>query len=116
MVDFIEPSELGEFYRSIDVINSIIIPRIICMGCRSNVNGCFADTGVGGAFEVVTNGVDGLIAKPGDSNDLHLKIKWCIQNREKVERMAKGHEKQQLDLEEKSADILDKTYKEIIKS
>ena len=113
---FIEPEKLNAFYKDIDVfVFPSIYPESFGMvTAEAMSNGVMPITsGVGGAIEVVTHGVDGLLMEPENSSDLYEKLLWCCHNREKVkkwEKKAKITALKRFSIEH-GAKILDDTFR-----
>lgn len=89
---FINPEEMGKFYREIELlVFPSIYPEAFGMVVAEAMSyGVLPiSSGVGGAFEVVVHGTDGLIYEPENSIDLYRKLKWCSKNRDNVKRMGR---------------------------
>ena len=75
---FIDPDKMIEFYNNIDILvfPSLYKEAFGMVVAEAMSNGILPiSTGVGGAIEVITHGIDGLLVEPGESMDLYRKIK-----------------------------------------
>jgi len=90
---WIEPKQVIKlFSNSIGVIISSVYPEIFptvmleAMGCARPVIG----TNCGGIPEIITDGYNGLLVKPENSNELAEKMSYLLQNLYEVERMGRN--------------------------
>ena len=73
-------------------------------------------SGVGGAFEVVTHGIDGFLFDPDNSEDLYRKLRWCAKNKEvmfKMSQRGKKHAQKRFSIR-RSGSQLDRIYKAMV--
>ena len=115
---FIEPNSLSEFYMNIDILvfPSIYPESFGMVTAEAMSNGVMPITsGVGGAIEVVTHGVDGLLMDPGNSADLYRKLLWSCQNKKKMRKMARKARETAIKRfsMERGARILDENYRKL---
>ena len=64
--------------------NPVKVPEYLSMGLPTV---CSA---VGGIIDTIEDGVDGLLVKPGDVEDLEKKLEWIIQNPERAKEIGKN--------------------------
>lgn len=90
-------AELPQFYAMADIF---IGPSIVTLDGDSEgfgltfvealMSGCFLiGTMTGGIVDIIEDGISGLLAKPGNSEDLADKIVWAIDNPQLVEKYKK---------------------------
>jgi len=75
-------------------------------------------TGVGGAFEVFTHGVDGLLCEPGESLSVATALRWCHGHRSALAAMgsrAQRHARRRFSTSQ-SARVLDHHYQQMLGS
>ena len=77
---FLEGEELQSFYADLDVLvfPSLHPESFGMVVAEAMVTGVVPiSSGVGGAYEVITHGRNGLLVPPGDSNALAEALNWC---------------------------------------
>lgn len=77
---FLEGEELQSFYADLDVLvfPSLHPESFGMVVAEAMVTGVVPiSSGVGGAYEVITHGRNGLLVPPGDSNALAEALHWC---------------------------------------
>ena len=115
---FLELEALTAFYQDLDVL---VFPSLHPESFGMVVAEAMAcgvvpiSSGVGGAFEVITHQVDGLLCEPGDSQNLAQLLHWCCNNRHQLlELGARGRRHAQLRFTpEQAAARLDQTFREM---
>ena len=116
---FIEPNNIGEFYRDIDfLIFPSLYPESFGMVVAEAMSyGVIpVSTGVGGAYEVITHEVDGLLVNPGDIEDLEKTLEWCIKNESKIDNIGRRAKKsaEKRFLPKVSAENMNRMYLDMI--
>lgn len=89
---FIKPEKLSSFYQNIDllVFPSLYPESFGMVVAEAMTHGVVPiSSGVGGAYEVITHKLDGLLVEPGNSEDLYNNIKWCYHNKDRVKDMGR---------------------------
>ena len=87
---FVDPDALSDFYQSLDVLvfPSLHPESFGMVVAEAMSHGVLPiSSGVGGAFEVITHGVNGLLVEPGQSQDLAAKLIWCYQHRDECRQI-----------------------------
>ena len=115
---FVEPNDLKGIYRDIDVLvfPSLYPEAFGMVVAEAMSNGVLPiSSGVGGAFEVITHGIDGLLVPPGDSEALYQQLEWCSRHIERVRNMGRRAQRNAFARfgPERSAEVLDQCFKEI---
>tara|TARA_B100001175_G_C19493826_1_gene634139 strand:+ start:569 stop:1726 length:1158 start_codon:yes stop_codon:yes gene_type:complete len=115
---FVSPEKLEKFYERIDllVFPSLYPESFGMVVAEAMTHGVVPiSSGIGGAFEVITHKLDGLLVEPGNSKDLYEKIVWCYRNKEKVKEIRKKARKFSLlrFTPKKGAEILNNTFTEM---
>lgn len=113
---FLDGAQLNGFYQQLDVL---VFPSLHPESFGMVVAEAMAcgvvpiSTGVGGAFEVITHGLDGLLCPAGDSAALAEALRWCQENRERCWAMAqRGRQSARLRFTPaRSAAVLDQTFR-----
>lgn len=118
---FISPEKLDTFYQSIDILvfPSLYPESFGMVVAEAMTHGVVPiSSGVGGAFEVITHKVNGLLVEPGNSEDLYKNIAWCYRNKKKVEEIGKKARKYSLNqfTPKNGAETLNKTFIEMTKT
>lgn len=116
---FLEGQAIPEFYNRLDVL---VFPSMHPESFGMVVAEAMAQgvvpisTGVGGAFEVITHGVDGLLCDPGESHSVASALYWCHRNRDALAAMgrrAQRHARQRFSTSQ-SAKVLDLHYQQML--
>ena len=115
---FIKPENLSTFYEELDVlVFPSLYPESFGMVVAEAMTHAVVPitSGVGGAFEVITHKIDGLLVEPGNSKDLYEKLLWCARNRGHVKTIGTNARKYSIlrFAPDKSAETLHNTFKEI---
>jgi len=115
---FLEEHQLNSFYQQLDVL---VFPSLHPESFGMVVAEAMAcgvvpiSSGVGGAFEVVTHGLDGLLSPAGDSTALAEALRWCQMHRVRVKSMAQ-RARQSATLRftpARSASLLDQAFRQL---
>lgn len=118
---FIEPTKIEEFYKNIDflVFPSLYPESFGMVVAEAMSNGVIPiSTGVGGAYEVITHKVDGLLVNPGDVKDLEETLEWCIRNKSRLSKIGERARKtaEQRFLPKVSAMEMHRMYTDMVES
>ena len=116
---FVEPHGLKNIYRDIDVLvfPSLHPEAFGMVVAEAMSNGVLPiSSGVGGAFEVITHGIDGLLVPPGDSDALYQQLEWCSRHIAKVNDMGRRAKQNAFARfrPERCAKVLDQCFREIM--
>lgn len=116
---FLEDEAINRFYRQLDVL---VFPSLHPESFGMVVAEAMAQgvvpisSGVGGAFEVITHGVNGLLCEPGHGESVANALEWCHGHRQKLQVLAKNgirHARAQYSCTQ-SAKVLDRTFQELV--
>jgi len=112
---FVEPEQLPAFYRQLDVL---VFPSLHPESFGMVVAEAMASgvlplsTGVGGSFEVITHGCNGLLVPPDDVSALANALSWCLKAPVKRVAMAQRAQRDACRLygPKRSARVLDRMF------
>lgn len=110
----IENERVGEVLAETDVL---VVPSIWYENSPIVIQEAFAAgvpvlaSNLGALAEKVRDGVDGLLFRPGDPNDLSAKIRFLIENRGFIEGLRKITEPVTI---EKNAEVVERLYRQLI--
>ena len=86
--------------------NPVKVPEYLSMGLPT------VASAVGGVTDVIEDGVDGLLVKPGDVKDLEEKLEWIILNPERAKEI--GENGRRTAIEKYSYEAIEGTIKQAI--
>ncbi|MCP9809140.1 glycosyltransferase [Cyanobium sp. HWJ4-Hawea] len=113
---FLEDQAITSFYQQLDVL---VFPSLHPEAFGMVVAEAMAQgvvpisTGAGGAFEVITHGVDGLLCEPGSGESVSAALQWCHGNRQKLSVLSQNgirHARSRFNSAQ-SAKVLDQTFR-----
>ena len=115
---FLEGQSLHDFYRKLDVL---VFPSLHPESFGMVVAEAMAQgvvpisSGVGGAFEVITHGVDGLLVQPGSSSAVAEALLWCHSEDLGLRRLSRNAQRHALSrfTATRSARVLDETFRRL---
>ena len=86
--------------------NPIKVPEYLSMGLPT------VASAIGGITDTIEDGVDGLLVKPGDVEDLEEKLEWIMQNPEQAKEIGRNGRKTAI--EKYSYEAIENTIKQAI--
>jgi len=115
---FLEDDGMTQFYQELDVL---VFPSLHPESFGMVVAEAMAQgvvpisSGVGGAFEVITHGINGLLCEPGSGESVANALEWCCTHRKQLKMLAHNgirHARAQYSCAQ-SSQLLDHTFREL---
>lgn len=115
---FLEGEAMSAFYQRLDIL---VFPSLHPESFGMVVAEAMAQgvlplsSGVGGAFEVITHGVNGLLCEPGDGQSVARALRWCHHHRTEMAVMARRGQRHALQRfsARQSASVLDSCFRQL---